>query len=180
MEVRKRRPKRGVVESLHVNDVINVVAGSEQREVPFRHRTNMQGIDLIYDGTNHVRVRIRYQRYQYRLPVGDTCPSTILSRALARKMPLGTDGSESSTDDETSDEDASMVVVDQDNQGVATVGMEFSRLDILYRILSLALDEVTAVVHWPKNIAGQVDTFDLWRVERWIQLQQDQELSDGG
>ena len=95
-------------------------------------------------------------------------------------MPLGADGSESSTNDETSDEDASMVVVDQDNQGVATVGMEFSRLDILYRILSLALDEVTAVVHWPKNIAGQVDTFDLWRVERWIQLQQDQELSDGG
>ena len=85
VEVRKRRPKYEVVDSLHVNDVLNVVAGSEEREVPFRHRTNKQGIDLIYDGTNHVRLRMRYQRYQYILPVGDSCPSTILSRAIARK-----------------------------------------------------------------------------------------------
>jgi hypothetical protein len=180
VEVRKRRPKYGVVDSLHVNDIINVVAGSEEREIPFRHRTTKQGIDLIYDGTNHVRIRMRYQRYQYLLPIEDSCPSTILSRALARKIPLGADGSESSSEEETSDDDSSMVVGDE---GVAKVGMEFSRLDILYRIRSIHSDDevplVTAVVHWPKAIAGQVDTFDLWRVERWIQFQQHEELITG-
>jgi hypothetical protein len=59
VEVRKRRPKHGVEELLHVNDAINVVAGSLEREEPFRHRTNKQGVDLIYDGSNHVRIRIR-------------------------------------------------------------------------------------------------------------------------
>jgi hypothetical protein len=98
VEVRKRRPKYRVVDSLHVNDVLNVVAGSEEREVPFKHRTTKQGIDLIYDGTNHVRIRIRYQRYQYTPPVGECCPSTILTRALARKVPLGADGTDYETE----------------------------------------------------------------------------------
>jgi hypothetical protein len=178
VEVRKRRPKYFVVDSLHVNDVLNVVAGSDEREVPFRHRTTKQGIDLIYDGTNHVRIRMRYQRYQYLLPVEDTCPCTILRRALARKIPLGADDSESSSssEEETSDDDASIAV---HHRGVATVGMEFSWLDILYRIRSIGLEPpelVTAVAHWPKAIAGQVDMFHLWRVERWIQIQQHQEL----
>jgi hypothetical protein len=158
-----------VVDSLHVNDVLNVVAGSDKREMPFRHRTTKQGIDLIYDGNNYVRIRMRYQRYQYLLPVEDTCPCTILRHALARKIPLGADGSESSSsssEEETSDDDASIAVV---HCGVATVGMEFSWLDILYRIRSIGLEPpalVTAVVHWPKAIAGQVDMFHLWRVER--------------
>jgi hypothetical protein len=183
VEVRKRRPKYSVVDSLHVNDVLNVVAGSDEREVPFRHRTTKQGIDLIYDGTNHVRIRMRYQRYQYLLPVEDTCPCTILRRALARKIPLGADGSESSSssgEEDTSDDDASIAVVE--DRGVATVGMEFSRIDTLYRISSISLEPpalVTAVIHWPKARSGQVDMFHLWRVERWIQTQQHQELVTG-
>jgi hypothetical protein len=129
VEVRKRRPKYGVVDSLHVNDVLNIVVGSDEREVPFRHRTTKQGIDLIYDGTNHVRIRMRYQQYQYLLPVEDSRPSTILRRALALKIPLGADGSDSSSssDEGTSGGDSSIAVVDR---GVAMVGMEFSRLEI--------------------------------------------------
>ena len=56
MEVRKRRPKYGVVESFHLNDVANVVAGSVVREEPFRIRTSKQGIDFVHDGTNRVRI----------------------------------------------------------------------------------------------------------------------------
>ena len=40
VEVRKRRPKYGIVESIHVNDISNVVAGLVGREEPFRIRTS--------------------------------------------------------------------------------------------------------------------------------------------
>jgi hypothetical protein len=53
MEVRKCRPKYNIVESLHVNDVINIITGSDERELPFRHRTNKQGIDFVFGGFAH-------------------------------------------------------------------------------------------------------------------------------
>ena len=169
VEVRKRRPKYGVEESLHVNDAINVVAGSLEREEPFRHRTNKQGIDLIYDGSNHVRLRIRYEKYQYPLVIGDSCPSTILRRVLLRKTPLPADGSETSSDDDSDGEDA-----------VAKVGMEFTKDNTLYRIRSFGTvigmpTFVTAVALWPKDLQGKVERFELWRVERWIITQEKDE-----
>lgn len=176
VEVRKRRPKYNVVDSLHVNDVMNVVAGSEEREVPFRHRTTQQGIDLIFDGTNHVRIRMRYQRYQYTTPVGDCCPSTILRRTLARKKPLEVDGCETSSDEESSDEDDSVdLMVDV---GDAKVGMEFTNLGTVYRIKSIVRNErlVAATVIWPKEHLGRADQFDLAHVERWIQIKMHEEL----
>jgi hypothetical protein len=125
--VRKRRPKHGIEKSLHVNDAINVVAGSKEREEPFLHRTSEQGIDLTFDGANHVRVWMRCQRFQ----CGDTCPSTILSRTIVQKIPLG--GAES---DETSSDDDS-----EDNDTAAKVGMEFEKDLVQCRIRSInALD----------------------------------------
>jgi len=172
VEVRKRRPKYGVVESLHVNDAINVVAGSLEREEPFRHRTNLQGIDLIYDGGNHVRIKIRYEKYQYPLLVGDSCPSTILSRILLRKIPLAADDSATSSDD-SSDDDAVEPVV-------ARIGMEFRKENSLYRIRSIGSVSglpsiVTAVGAYPSTIAGKVENFELWRVEQWIEAQEEDE-----
>ena len=82
-DVRKRRPKYRVIDSLHLHDAINVVAGSEERETPFRHRTYKQGIDFIYDGSNRVRIRMRYHRYQYAVPL--VTPSTIMTHAIQRK-----------------------------------------------------------------------------------------------
>ena len=174
VEVRKRRPKFGVIDSLHVNDAINVVAGSLVREEPFRHRTNKQGVDLIFDGTNHVRIRIRYEKYQYPLVVGDSCPSGLLIRILQRKSPLGVDGIPSDDDSDDSDGD------EDDEDAVARVGMEFSKEDTLYRIRAFHSvvgmpPLVTAVVHWPKNMQGKVENFELWRVERWIKVQQQDE-----
>jgi hypothetical protein len=55
MDVRKRRPKHSTAQSLFVNDVINVVAGSDSREEPFQSRTTKQGIDMVNNGT---KVRI--------------------------------------------------------------------------------------------------------------------------
>jgi hypothetical protein len=78
VELWKRRPKHGVEESLHVNDAINVVAGSLEREEPFRHRANKQGIDLIYNGSNHVRIRIRCEKCQH--------PPVICARSLSQQM----------------------------------------------------------------------------------------------
>ena len=100
IDVRKRRPKYSVVESLFVNDIVNVVAGSDAREEPFKVRTNKQGIDLVYDGKTKVRIRWCYQRYQYNLPLADGSLSTVLTRAILRKWLLGPGDDESSDNDE--------------------------------------------------------------------------------
>jgi hypothetical protein len=156
--VRKRRPKHGIEKSLHVNDVINVVAGSEEREEPFLHRTSEQGIDLTFDGVNHVRLRMRCQRFQ----CGDACPSTILSRIIARKIPLGgAESDETSSDDDSDDDDAA-----------AKVGMEFEKDLVQCQIRSIDAPMVTAVVCCPKDMAGGVETFELWCAESWIKIQQ--------
>jgi hypothetical protein len=179
VEARKRRPKHGVDESLHVNDAINVVAGSLEREEPFRHRTNKQGVDLIYDGSNHVRIRIRYEKYQHPPVIGDSCPSTILRRVLLRKIPLlPADGSPQTSSDNDSDDDASNM--EAEDAGVAKVGMEFSKDDTLCRIRSFGSvigmpPLATAVVFWPNDLQGKVERFELWRVERWIKPQQQDE-----
>jgi hypothetical protein len=179
VEVRKRRPEHLVIDSLHVNDVMNVVAGSEGREEPFRHRTNKQGMDLIHDGTNHVRIRMRHQRCQHTMPVIDCCPSATLRRAIARKIPLGADGSETSSDEGMSDDDAPVAVA---AEGLATVGMEFTHLGTLHRMQSICINDelVTATACWPRNIAGQVDRFDLIRVEGWLETKAHEELIASG
>jgi len=131
--VSKRRPKYGVVDSLFVDDAINVAAGALEREDPFRHQTNKQGTSLIYDGSNHLRIRLRYKKYQYPLVVGNSCPSGLLIRILLCKiLPLGFDGIPSDDDDDDCDGNE-----DDEDAGVATkVGMEFTKENTLYRIRS--------------------------------------------
>ena len=173
VEVRKHRPKHEVIDSLHVNNAINVVAGAQEREEPFKHQTsNKQGIDLIYDGSYHVRIRMRCKKHQHPLVVGDSCPSSILKRTLQRKIPLSADGSAASSDD-SSDDDAV-------EHAVAKVGLEFSKDDSSRRIWSIGLvlgvpPLVAAVAAWPKSIEGKVERSELWRVECWIEAQQEDE-----
>ena len=47
---RCRLPKSSEPKSLWMNDVINVVCGSDEREAGFTARTPCNGIDLEYDG----------------------------------------------------------------------------------------------------------------------------------
>jgi hypothetical protein len=125
-----------------------------------------------------VRIRIRYEKYQCPLVIGDSCPSTILRRVLLRKIPLPADGSPQTSSDNDSDDDASNM--EAEDAGVAKVGMEFSKDNTLYRIRSFGLvigmpPLVTAVVFWPKDLQGKVERFELWRAERWIKTQQQDE-----
>lgn len=172
VDVRKRRPRYDTSESLFVNDVCNVVAGSDAREEPFVTRTVQQGIDLVYDGTK-VRIRIRYQRYQYRLPLAS--PSTILNRAILRKRPLGPgeqDDSSSSDDD-----DDSLYLPLGDEASIVVVGRQFERLGRVYEVTRLNIDGVltrrnmegatiTAKVVWPAS--SQVEVFPFDDTLRWI------------
>jgi hypothetical protein len=177
MEVRKRRPKYGIVESLKVNDAVNIISGSEEREVPFRHRTNKQGIDLVYDGSNRVRIRLRYERYQYKLPL--VTPSILLSRAIERKRPLapGDSSSDSSSDEEeeSSDDDGrgSATAEQATASTAAKIGREFEFSARLYRVEKIDLEGhlVSAKVVWPLHMNQQLHSFTLTDVENWIARQ---------
>jgi hypothetical protein len=173
MEVRKRRPKYGYVESLHENDVINIVAGSEEPEIPFRHRTDKQGIDFIYDGQNRVRIRMRYERFQYKLPL--LTPSVILTRGIQRKSPLGADESADSSDEEDGDDSIHPTLVEG---SVTKIGREFQFSARLYQVgtINLRCSTVAAKVVWPLAMNQQVHSFALDDVERWIAHRQREQL----
>jgi len=165
VEVRKRRPKYGVVESLHLNDVMNVVAGSEVREEPFRIRTAKQGIDFIHDGVNRVRIRLRYQRYQRSSVSLAGCPSTILVRAIERKSLLvGPREGESS--DEDDDDEVAVVVA---------LARQFDHQGRVFEVYGIDLEarKVTAIVVWPVNVTSIIE-FEYDDVNRYIRSRIDE------
>jgi hypothetical protein len=93
-----------------------------------------------------------------------------------RKIPLPADGSQTLSDNDSDDDALNMEAED----AVAKVGMEFSKDDTLHRIRSFGSvigmpPLVTAVVFWPKDLQGKVERFELWRAERWIKNQQQDE-----
>jgi hypothetical protein len=168
IDVRKRRPKYSIVESLFLNDIANVVAGSQFREEPFQVRTNMQGIDLLYDGTK-VRIRMRYQRYQYNLPLADGSPTTILTRAIMRKRPLGP--GEDASDDEDNEHD--LLPAGGDEATVVVIGRQFDHLNRIYQLVAINLEggTVSAKVFWPSEFNERVDEFEYDNVLRLIRAQ---------
>jgi len=166
MEVRKRKPKYTIVESLFVNDIINVVAGSQTREEPFRVRTVMQGIDFLHDGSK-VRIRMRYSRYQYMLPLAEGSPSTILTRAIRRKRLLDP-GDEDSSEDEEYDEGVVLPAVAQ--ASVVVIGRQFDHLGRVYEVsrINMEGETVAAKVIWPAYLNQRVDEFEFHNVVIWI------------
>ena len=62
---RCRLPKCSEPKSLRINDIINVVCGSDERESDFTARTPYDGIDLEYDGLCELFVTVRYSRYAF-------------------------------------------------------------------------------------------------------------------
>jgi hypothetical protein len=165
MDVRKRRPKYGVVELLLRNDIINVVAGSVVREEPFRVRTTMQGIDFVYDGTK-VRIRMRCSRHQYAT---EGSPSTILNRVILRKRLLGPGEDDSSDDDDDDDagNEASLVVT----------GRQFNYRDRVYEVEDRNMEDATvsAKVVWPTYYNERVDEFSFEDVLGFVRLRLAQE-----
>jgi hypothetical protein len=166
IDVRKRRPKYSTVESLFVNDIINVVAGSESREEPFQSRTTKQGIDMVYNGTN-VRIRMRYQRYQYTLPLAEGSPSNILTRAILRKGLLRP-GADASSDDDSDDDDGDDDGISLPDANVVVVGRQFENLGRVYAVNAVGPTTVSAKVVWPGCLSEQVDEFEFDNVLRLI------------
>jgi hypothetical protein len=159
------------VESSQLNDIINVVAGSAVREDPFRIRANKQGIDFVHDGSNHVRIGLRHQRYQRSHESLAGCPSTILSWATQRKRLLGP-GVESSSDKDTDDE------VEQQVAAVV-IGREFEALNRVYKVQTTDLDrtKVNAKLVWPLTplLAPIIIQFDFVDAARWIKSRMDED-----
>jgi hypothetical protein len=145
-DVRKRRSKCSAVESLFVNNIINVVAGSESREEPFQSRTTKQGIDMVYNGTN-VRIRMRHQRHQCTLPLAEGGPSNILTRAMLRKGLLRPGGDASSDDDSDDDGDDNGMSLPDAN--AAVVGRQFENLGRVCAVNAAGPTTVSAKVVWP-------------------------------
>ena len=166
VEVRKRWPQYGVVESFHLNDVANVVAALV-REEPFRIRTSKQGIDFVHDGTNRVRIRLRYQRWQCSSDSLVGCPSTILSRAIQRKRLLVPDDDSSSSDEDGDDED-------EGERAIVVVGRQFEVHQRVYAVHTIEGTKVRAKVVWPLNQNGMVE-FEIDNVATWIQSRIDED-----
>jgi hypothetical protein len=62
---RCRLPKISEPKSLWINDLINVVCGSDVCEPTLISRTTCDGIDLEFDGMCKLFITIRYTRYAY-------------------------------------------------------------------------------------------------------------------
>lgn len=168
VEVRKRRPKYGVVESFHLNDIANVVAGSEEREEPFRIRTSQQGVDFVHDGTNRVRIRLRYQRYQRSRDSLAGCPSTILSRAIQRKRLLVPDDDEDSSSDDDGDDE------DEGERAIVVIGRQFEVGQRVYAVQAIEGTKVSAFVVWPLQQNAIVE-FEIDNVATLIQSRIDED-----
>ena len=144
-----------------LNDVFNVVAHSEVREEPFRIRTSKQGINFIHEGTNRVRIHLRYQCYQHSHHDSLAgCPSTILSQAIQRKRLLLVHN-DSSREEDGGDED-------KGERAAAAVGRQFEVHHRVYAVQAILGRKVSAKVVWPLHQTGFVE-FEIDNVATWIQ-----------
>ncbi len=132
-EVRKRRPAVISPEKLQENDSLNVIIGSEHREEHFYARTQVPGVDFLYDNLQTLRIFVRYKRYQYRLSTGTqkpiNCPSEKLKRIIER-LPSNVNAAP-----ESEDEAINVVVVSSEFE----VGNEVFRVEKVDKAAKTAL-----------------------------------------
>ena len=87
IEVRKRRPAINNPSELQLNDAINIVVGSKEKQAPL-HGCTADGIDLMFDGKYELKICVRYRKYQYQVSeiTGKprNCPR-FLHRLIKRK-----------------------------------------------------------------------------------------------
>ena len=136
-----------------------------------RIRTSKQGIDFIHDGTNRVRIRLGYQRYQRSIDSLAGWPSTILSRAIQRKRLLHDDADpdESSSNEDGDDED-------EGERAIVVVGRQFEgHQRVMYAVHTIEGTKVRAnVLVWPLHQNGMVE-FEIDNVATWIQSRFDED-----
>jgi hypothetical protein len=109
---RCRVPKIASPKFLEQNDVVNVICGADNSE-PFDARTERNGIDLEFDGSNELFITILYRRYGYTTNLAECDP--LLSSLIRRCDLYSCDRvSEVSTGEEggTGGEDDTSTVID--------------------------------------------------------------------
>ena len=139
---RCRLPKSSEPKVLWINDIINVVCGSDVGESGFTPRTAHDGIDLEFDGLSELFITIRYSRYAFtrRTSGGleDGC-DPLLSSLICHSNPYKSAGDE---DDP--------VVADNDDNAIFE-DSEFEDDDgRLYRVLQIHATNVVATCIYPR------------------------------
>ena len=168
-------PKISAPKSLWINDLINVVCGSDVCEPTFSSRTTCDGIDLEFDGICELFITIRYTRYAYTKSshgiTGGCDPllSSLICRLNPYKQQFNNDGileEVDGTSNEEVDDDATTTCVHESD--------EFEDDDgCVYRVSSM-LDSthVSAKCYYPRrdnSMYGCEKVFDLARTKILIQ-----------
>lgn len=170
---RCRLPKSSEPKSLWINDVINVVCGSEARESSFVARTPYDGIDFEFDGMCELFITVRYSRYAYtkNSSIARGCDPLLYS-LIARSNPYimmqNKDTIVAEEDDTTGSSND-----DDDNQSESVVEeSEFQDGDgRLWRVTHKNATHVVAKCIYPKHsnaMHGCLKSFDLTLAKQWI------------
>ncbi len=165
-------PKSSEPKSLWINDIINVVRGSDAREACFSTRTPRDGIDFEFDGLCELFITIRYSRYAFTqntslLGIAGGCDPLLYS-LIARCNPYkrNYDGGE---------EDNASISSNHNNSETEVVINESDFEDsdgCLWRVTSKNTSCVVAKCIYPKlnNVMhGCMKSFDLALAKQLIQ-----------
>ena len=127
----KEGPQR--IRELQVGDLINIIEGSEEREDPFKRRTQCDSVDFVFDGIQSIRCYLRYTRtiYEEDAVINDICSSVI-----GRKRPLSLSPADVN---DTAEVDPDVLMVDSD----------FELDGRLYNITAVTDNSVTARSFYP-------------------------------
>jgi hypothetical protein len=172
---RCRLPKISAPKSLWINDLINVVCGSDICEPTFVSRTTCDGIDLEFDGACELFITIRYTRYAYTkssLEVPGRC-DPLLSSLIHRMNPYKQHFINGILEDDVEtgiegDKDSTICVHESD---------EFEDDDgCVYRVSSMNSTHVSAKCFYPRHenaMYGREKVFDLVLTKKLIQRRLD-------
>jgi hypothetical protein len=175
---RCRLPKSSEPKSLWINDVINVVCGSDAREPGFIARTPCDGIDFEYDGLCELFITVRYSRYAYSrntslLGIAGGCDPLLFS-LISRCNPYKMQRSNGDDGDEGDHLNASASSSTDDNSETAILfESEFEDGEgRLYRVTTIDAMHVMAICIYPKKnnaMFGYVKSFGLALAKELIQ-----------
>ena len=172
---RCRLPKISAPKSLWINDLINVVCGSDVCEPTFISRTTCDGIDLEFDGMCELFITIRYTRYAYTKSsheVAGGC-DPLLSSLICRLNPYKQQFKNGVLEEvnETNSEG------DNDSTTSVHESDEFEDDDgCVYRVSSVNSTQVIAKCFYPRRdnaMYGREKVFDLLLTKKLIQQRLD-------
>lgn len=168
---RCRLPKISAPKSLWINDLINVVCGSDVSESIFVARTTCDGIDLEFDGASELFITIRYTRYAYTKSSHDIAGrcDPLLSSLICRLNPY------KQKFDNGILVDVEETNIEGENDSTASVheSDEFEDDDgCVYRVSSANSTHVSAKCFYPRrdnDMYGCEKEFDLSLAKKLIQ-----------